>query len=95
MAFPATLEAALRRLTSALDHLETAAERRAQGDAQRADRDEEFQLLQKDRLRLARELEGSLARLQTLDAASAEADRRLVRAEDRIRAALGDAKAEA
>lgn len=95
MANPASLEAALRRLGAALDHLEAAAERRAQGDAQRADREEEFGLMQKDRARLAQELEGALARLQGLDAASAEASRRLERAEARVRAALGEADAEA
>lgn len=94
MASPAPLEVTLKRLATALDHLEASSERRALADAMRADREEELAIMQNDRSRLAVELEGALARLQGLDLASAEAARRLARAEARVRAALGETGAE-
>lgn len=79
----------MKRLAAALDQLEAASERRAQGDALRADREEELAIMQKDRSRLAVELDGALARGQGLDLANQEAGRRLARAEAAIRSALG------
>ena len=94
MASFATLEVTLKRLAAALDYLEASSERRALADNLRVDREEELAIMQKDRSRLAIELEGALARLQRLDLASAEAARRLARAQERVRAALGEADAE-
>jgi Domain of unknown function (DUF4164) len=90
MALPAPFDATLKRLSAALDHLDAAAERRAMADSLRADREEELAIMQKDRSRLAVELDGALARLQTLEQANGEAARRLARAEASIRAALGE-----
>ena len=84
------LDATLKRLAAALDHLDASAERRALGDSLRGDREEELAIMQKDRSRLAVELEGALAHAQGLDQATQEATRRLARAEENIRAALGE-----
>ncbi len=91
MTGPPNLDATLRRLTAALDQLDAAAESRTQADAAHADRDEEFALLQRDRSRLALELDSSLTRCHSLDLATQEAVRRLARAEAGILAALGAA----
>ncbi len=90
MSLPPALAATLKRLAAALDHLDAAAERRAQADALRADREEELAIMQKDRSRLALELDGALSRMQALDRAAEEAGRRMARAEEAIRAALGE-----
>ena len=90
MSMPASLVETLKRLASALDHLEAATERRAAADALRADREEELAIMQKDRSRLAVELEGAQSHARGLDQAVQEANRRLSRAEMSIRAVLGE-----
>jgi hypothetical protein len=90
MSISTALQVSLKQLAAALDHLEAAAERRAAGDATRADREEELAIIQKDRSRLAVELDGALARGSSLDRANQEAGRRLARAEASIRAVLGE-----
>jgi hypothetical protein len=94
MSLPIDLDAALRRLSAVLDHLEAAAERRATADAARGDLNEEFAIMQDDRSRLAVELDGALARARTLETAHHEALRRLDRADAAIRSVLGEAEAE-
>ncbi len=73
-------EPSLRRMRAAIDLLEAALERRARRDASRGDADEELALMQDDRARLAVELDGALDRARALEAASAEAAKRLARA---------------
>jgi hypothetical protein len=73
-------EPSLRRMRAAIDLLEAALERRARLDAKRGDADEEFALMQDDRARLAVELDGALGRNRALEAANAEAAKRLAHA---------------
>src|SRR5208282_4769591 len=73
-------EPSLRRMRAAIDLLEAALERRARLDARRGDADEEFALMQDDRARLAVELDGALGRGRALEAANAEAAKRLAQA---------------
>ena len=89
MSLPENLDAALRRLTAALDQLEAAAQRRAQADAARANLEEELAIMQDDRSRLAVELDGAMARGNTLAQANDEVARRLLRVSATISAVLG------
>ncbi|MGD1016169.1 MAG: DUF4164 family protein [Roseiarcus sp.] len=73
-------EPSLRRMRAAIDLLEAALERRARRDASRGDADEELALMQDDRARLAVELDGALDRARALEAANAEAAKRLAQA---------------
>jgi chromosome segregation ATPase len=78
------LNHALKRLALALDQLEAASERRAKMAAQRSDIEEEFAVLQDDRARLAVELDGAVARSQSLELANNEVARRLAKAREAI-----------
>jgi chromosome segregation ATPase len=78
------LDQALKRLTVALDQLEAATERRLKTAAQRTDIEEEFAVLQDDRARLAIELDGAVARSQSLELANNEVARRLAKARETI-----------
>ena len=80
MAQPArrdAIDAALERLSRALDLLEQAAEVRSDADSRRAERDEAISVLEDDRSRLAVELDGALARNRSLEHAADEVSRRL------------------
>jgi hypothetical protein len=74
------IEPSLKRMRAAIDLLEAALERRARLDAKRGDADEELALMQDDRARLAVELDGALGRNRALEAANAEAAKRLAQA---------------
>ncbi|MDB5649755.1 MAG: uncharacterized protein JWL62_1275 [Hyphomicrobiales bacterium] len=89
MKLPDRLDAPLRRLSVALDHLEAAAERRAMADSRRADLEEELAVMQDDRSRLAVELDGASARAKKLEDANNEVARRLSETSATIRAVLG------
>jgi chromosome segregation ATPase len=78
------LDHAVKRLTVALDQLEAATERRLKTAAQRTDIEEEFAVLQDDRARLAVELDGAVARSQSLELANNEVARRLAKARETI-----------
>jgi chromosome segregation ATPase len=78
------LNSALKRLAVALDQLEAAAERRSKVAEQRSDIEEEFAVLQDDRARLAVELDGAVARSQSLELANNEVARRLAKAREAI-----------
>ena len=78
--FSDTLEVSLKRLASAVDSLERAAERRMRQDEARANAEEEFALMQDDRSRLAVELDSALDRSRTLEAATVNAGERLAQA---------------
>jgi chromosome segregation ATPase len=75
---------ALRRLALALDQLEAAAERRLKTAERRSDIEEEFAVLQDDRARLAVELDGAVARSQSLELANNEVAHRLAKAREAI-----------
>ena len=90
MTLPDSLANALRRLDVALASLEAVAARRAEAEAERSDADEAFTALEDDRCRLALELDGALARLQTLDRAAETVSARLERAGATVRTVLAD-----
>jgi chromosome segregation ATPase len=90
---PEPVEAALRRLISALDRLEAANERRTKAQAVRANLEEELAVMQDDRARLAVELDGAIAKVKALDLANEETARRLSHACAEIRAVLAAAAA--
>lgn len=77
---PGPFEPSLRRMRAAIDLLEAAVERRARRYASRGDADDELALMQDDRARLAVELDGALDRNRALEAANAEAGKRLAQA---------------
>jgi hypothetical protein len=85
---PHRLDAALKRIANALDHLDAAVERRVEIDRQRNDLAEEYSVMQDDRARLAVELDGSVARARQLEQATREAGKKLERASLTIKAIL-------
>ncbi len=92
---PERLAAALRRLSAALEKLEAASEIRANAEALRANLEEELAVMQDDRSRLAVELDGSVARSMSLEAANDEVARRLKSANAALRAVLSAVEDEA
>ncbi len=78
------LDNALKQLAVALDQLEAASERRLKAAEQRSDVEEEFAVLQDNRARLAVELDGAVARSQSLELANNEVARRLAKARETI-----------
>lgn len=90
MSLSERLGTALARLSGALDHLESAAEMRAEADAGRADVDLELALLQDDRSRLASDLDAALDRGRRLMAANGQVATRLDRASGDVEAVLAE-----
>jgi len=90
MSTPSRLSSALKSLVAALDQLEAACERRLEADAERNDAEEEFAVLQDDRARLAVELDGAVARSQSLELANNEVARRLAKARLTIKAMMSN-----
>ncbi len=88
----ADIDAATRRLMSALDALESAVERRREADRDEDELATRIQALGADRSRLADELDGSLVKSRKLERANREIAERLDAAIGTIRAALGDEK---
>ena len=84
-----SLEIAIRRVASAVEALEWAAEVRARQDEARATRQEEFALMQDDRSRLAVELDAAVDRSRALKSANGEAAKRLAHAAQAIGRVLG------
>jgi hypothetical protein len=89
------VELSLKRLASAIDALELAAERRMRHDEARANEQEEFALMQDDRSRLAVELDAAVDRSRTLESANNEAAKRLAHAAHAIERILGRLEPEA
>jgi len=77
---PHRLDAAIKRITTALDHLDAAVERRIQTDRLQLDLFEEYNVMQDDRARLGIELESSALRARQLEQAAREASKKLERA---------------
>ena len=65
-------------------NLRRRSERRLKAAEQRSDVEEEFAVLQDDRARLAVELDGAVARSQSLELANNEVARRLAKARETI-----------
>ncbi len=84
-----TIEMSLKRLASAVEAVERAADRRLLHDEGRATAQEEFALMQDDRSRLAVELDAALDRSRALEAANNEAAGRLAHAAEAIGRILG------
>jgi hypothetical protein len=82
------VDAAIRRLVAALDTLESVVERRQEGDRGQDAIARRIQTLGVDRSRLADELDGSLARARTLEAANRDIALRLDGAIETIRTVL-------
>jgi predicted nucleic acid-binding Zn-ribbon protein len=82
------IEAATRRLMSALDALESAVERRSEADRDENELASRIQALGADRSRLADELDGSLVKSRRLERANREIAARLDAAIDTIRSVL-------
>jgi predicted nucleic acid-binding Zn-ribbon protein len=84
----ADIDAATRRLMTALDALESAVERRREADRDENELATRIQALGADRSRLADELDGSLVKSRRLERANREIAERLDAAIDSIRAVL-------
>jgi chromosome segregation ATPase len=89
------LDAALERLSRALDLLEQATEAHSEAEARRAERDEAISVLEDDRSRLAVELDGALARNRSLEHAAEDVSRRLETARATVQGLVEAASAEA
>ena len=84
----ADIDAATRRLMSALDALESAVERRREADRDENELAARIQALGADRSRLADELDGSLVKSRRLERANREIAERLDSAIGTIRSVL-------
>ncbi|HEU0081689.1 MAG TPA: DUF4164 domain-containing protein [Bradyrhizobium sp.] len=84
----ADIEAATRRLMTALDALEAAVERRCEADRDEDELAARIQALGADRSRLADELDGALVKTRKLERANREIAERLDAAVGTIRAVL-------
>jgi chromosome segregation ATPase len=84
-----SLEMAIKRVASAVEKLEWAADARERHDEARATRQEEFALMQDDRSRLAVELDAAVDRSRALESANGQAAKRLADAAQAIGRVLG------
>lgn len=84
----ADIEAATRRLTAALDALESAVERRREADRNEDELATRIQALGADRSRLADELDGSLVRTRKLERANRDIAEKLDAAIGTIKSVL-------
>ena len=89
------LETSLKRLASAVEALEWAADVRARHEEGRATTQEEFALMQDDRSRLAVELDAAVDRSRALESANSEAAKRLAHAAQAIERVLSRLASEA
>lgn len=83
-----TVEQAFDQLTTALERLEAAVNRRVDADRRRANLEDEVQRLTEDRSELAGSLDRSEARAGRLEETNREVSRRLVTAMETIRTVL-------
>jgi ABC-type transporter Mla subunit MlaD len=93
MAPPVRLDAALKRLSSALDQLEAASDRLGRTGAEKRDLADTLAIMEDDRGRLASELDAALTRTQALEHATEEVALRLGRAGGTLRRLLSEADA--
>ena len=92
MGVPVIVDAALKRLSGALDQLEAATERLGRAGAERRDLEDTLAVMQDDRTRLANELDAALARTQALERATDEVSTRLSSAGTTLRRLLASAE---
>lgn len=83
-----SLAQALERLDAAIAALERASGRRLELDRRGGDLPTELALAQDDRARLAVELDGALARVNTLESVAGDVDERLAAALGKVEAVL-------
>lgn len=83
-----SIEAAARRLSQALEALETATERRREADSADGKLAEQVHVLGSDRARLASQLDEATARARALEAANREVAQRIDQAIETIRGVL-------
>jgi hypothetical protein len=91
MAISNRLDDAVTSLSVALERLEGVVAERLERDGSVADLEEELDIMQDDRNRLALELDAALARAAAIEKTRDEMLRRVDRASDEISAVLGDA----
>ncbi len=84
----ASLEDALRRLDGAIGQLEAAVSRRLEIERRRGNLETELQIMQDDRARLAVELDGTTARLNSAESAARDVGERVQRAVGSIQGVL-------
>jgi L-lactate utilization protein LutB len=84
----AVIETATRRLSSALDALEAAVERRLEADGGEAKLNDQVHALETDRSRLAAELDGQTSRARKLETVNRDIVQRLDAAIGSIRSVL-------
>jgi predicted nucleic acid-binding Zn-ribbon protein len=89
-ALPDSIQDALSRLAQALDRLDAASLRHAEGERLRATLEAELALMREDRHRLATEIDRERDERLTLEARLADITPRIDRAMDAIRVALSD-----
>ncbi len=95
MRMAASLDDAVRRLEAALGLREAAVTRRLEAERRRGDLETELQIMQDDRAQLAVELDGTVARLHRVEAASEDVSRRIQNAMGAVRDVLARADEEA
>lgn len=88
MAGASPIDTALKRLQTALAHLEDAVERRGEHEGRRDDLEAELQRLGGDRSRMAQSLDAAEARSARLEEANRDVSRRLVAAMESIRSVI-------
>lgn len=87
----ASLDDAMRRLDGALGLLEASVSRRLEVERRRGDLETELQIMQDDRARLAVELDGTVTRLNRMEAATDDVGRRVARAIGAVQGVLEQA----
>lgn len=85
-----TIAAAITRLSAAIDRLDAASLRLAEGESQRSTLETEIMLMREDRHRLARELDGERSARLRAEGGLQEMAPRVDRAMAAIRAALAE-----
>jgi len=91
MAHPDRFDEALQSLNAALEHLDSVVAERLERSSSLADLEEELDIMQDDRSRLAMELDAAQARAAAIEKTRDETLRRIDRASDEISAVLGAA----
>ena len=94
MALPDRLHNAVKTLTSALDLLDAAVERRMQADAARGDLEQELSVMAEDRARLADDLDQALTKADRIERANRAVAERLDRMSQACTALLDQASPE-
>jgi predicted nucleic acid-binding Zn-ribbon protein len=84
----AAIEHATKRLSQALNTLDSAVERRLEMDRERVALSDQIHALDNDRARLAADLDGQLAKVRRLETTNRDVARRIDAAMDNVRQVL-------